>query len=1469
MADAWYVELPDNCTRLGRVMTRAYLSSTFSDLAECRAAVKEALDRQSVDVIAMESYVADDARPLDKCLADVARCDLYIGVFAWRYGFIPPGQTKSITELEYREAGRLGIPRLIFLLAEEAPWPRFRIDLGAGAEAVDALRNELKLQRTVSFFSAAADLQSAAAAAIANVRDAGRAAPPKGTLSEERLPRYYERLVQQYGGLDLDSLTPPRTGEYLQVKLTSVFVEPYVRADPPPAELPREWLERLRDRGDLDPADLPEHVDRAELASLQQSYRAKPLQRLFDVIAAPDVRATVVLGDPGSGKSTVSRYLALTLAGARGGRLPHDLTDHLPFLIELRTYAALASEGRCADFLSYLDHRSRNDGLGLERSDLENHLQAGGRALFIFDGLDEVFDQRRRTEMAEQIVEFQARHPAVRVVVTSRIVGYSRRVFTEAAFEHYTLQDLDGNQINEFLARWYPGPSPNPADTSGTDRIRQRLIDAMQQSPPLRELAGNPLLLTILAIIGRHRRLPRDRWTLYDHATDVLVENWDVHRQLEGPDRPHFIDLRDKKALLRQLAFHMQSSPPALSANYIGQDDLKAVFAEYLRSRYDMPLAEARRVALAMIGQFRERNFILSRYGLDIYGFVHRTFLEFFCAEAIVAKFKHDQEWRMPELRAQFLDHWADPSWREVLRLVAGSLHESHTAELIRMLVTEVNTTWPPGEFVQPPWNLALATQCLGEASTLHQHLAGPAEALLKKIILLLEHSVGRNDPELATLLGDEILPAARAVGTNWPGRREYLRWYRRRGVRLLWGPTTSLAAQLAAVLAAPADHLEEVFDGELAQVDDSRAAYAAVAGLADLAGPRPAESPARALLVRRVCEDQHSGVRLAAVQALGERFGVDEELAKVLIERARQDGSAGVRQAAVLALGERHGPTPEVRALMVDRAAADPAASVRLDAVRALAKRFGPDLELHDTLAEVLRTDPDAEVVALAAQALLDQFGRRDEVRELLLERVGRDPEAAVRRAAVRVLGERWAGDDVVIDLLLRCIADEPDAAALREAARCFLARSMERQQSAARTALITRLTSDPNEDIRRAAVQVLTEQFPDGADIRAATLARAEADSDADVRLAAVTALVRWAPTDDALLAALERRAVDDRNVTVRATALTGLVAARWDGAGARSLLSRVARDDPDGQLREQAIRVLAQRHGGNVEAQKLIAERCRLDHSRDVRLTAVEMLACLDDVTETARETLIDRVRHDQSGQVFTRAAAAVTDWLAAGPAGRAILTRRAGKDSNAHVRAAAVTLLGQLHLQDSRARETLARLVRNDLDADVVEAAAAALASAADADPAATGGYLTDLIERAQGDDPAIRQAALRMLGEHYASAPWVLGTLLRAARDDENVFVRREALGILGMWFTHRKDVRDAMIASTRDADWSVREAAVRLLGEHFGSDVRTRPLLVKLAGDPADDQLRVVAGQTLSWLPGAEPDQLPALRRSG
>ena len=124
-------------------MARIYVSSTFKDLEECREKIRIALKRMSHEDITMEYYVAENKKPLDRCLEDVASCDLYVGIFAWRYGFVPSGYDKSITELEYRKAVEAGKDCLIFLLDEDAPsWPPKFVDKGKDAEKVAALRND-------------------------------------------------------------------------------------------------------------------------------------------------------------------------------------------------------------------------------------------------------------------------------------------------------------------------------------------------------------------------------------------------------------------------------------------------------------------------------------------------------------------------------------------------------------------------------------------------------------------------------------------------------------------------------------------------------------------------------------------------------------------------------------------------------------------------------------------------------------------------------------------------------------------------------------------------------------------------------------------------------------------------------------------------------------------------------------------------------------------------------------------------------------------------------------------------------------------------------------------------------------------------------------------------------------------------------------------------------------------------------
>ena len=153
-----------------------YLSSTIADLAEERKAIKDVLGGSCA---VTESYDVSDASLVQKCLDDVAKCEVYIGVIGLRYGFSPPDRDKSITHLEYEQAKARGLARFIFIKAEESipvtqtdaftdenPKERivaFRKELSSGAEteatparfrdvselklAVQKMISELRLKR--------------------------------------------------------------------------------------------------------------------------------------------------------------------------------------------------------------------------------------------------------------------------------------------------------------------------------------------------------------------------------------------------------------------------------------------------------------------------------------------------------------------------------------------------------------------------------------------------------------------------------------------------------------------------------------------------------------------------------------------------------------------------------------------------------------------------------------------------------------------------------------------------------------------------------------------------------------------------------------------------------------------------------------------------------------------------------------------------------------------------------------------------------------------------------------------------------------------------------------------------------------------------------------------------------------------------------------------------------------------------
>ena len=832
--------------------------------------------------------------------------------------------------------------------------------------------------------------------------------PPGDDTIQEELARYAARVRSSFGRLDLEVLIPSQEGEHPAVELQSVFVPPELRADPPPVDLPRELRQRLERglEGEPPGGESPPGLDAESMERVRLAYRDRPPVESLEVLTDPQQPRVVLLGDPGAGKSTLARYLTLALTC---GPVPDQLAvlaDRVPVMVELRRYAG--EQWRDRSFEEYLHHLSTLERMSVPRGVLETLLRTG-RMLVIFDGLDELFEPGVRAETRRRIAAFAERYPDVRIVVTSRTIGYQRATLDTAGFRHYMIQDLTNRQIEEFTDHWYPAVCPGDPDLAA--RLQKRLTDAVAASPPVRDLAGNPLLLTILSIIGRRRALPRDRQGVYGHAVDILVARWDQEaKHLPHPgqaDMPYINDA-DRWALLRLLARRMQEGEGGIAGNHIHGEDLEAVFTGYLEERYRLPKQTAVAAAREMIRQFRERNFILSRFGDEVYGFVHRAFLEYLAADDIARRYQRDREWGEEELiREVFEARAKDPAWHEVLLLLVGMLGERDAGRVIDALLRLHAQDVRVGRHGM----LALAVRALAEVERLDL-----IETRSNAVVHALTDSMERHLGWTALNALESILPALSVFGPHWPARKRYLRWYLLRGQ---FQAEHRIASGIVCGVHSAPEGL--VLLAEHTPYPESRTEI-----LRHVLERWPDDNPAWDL-VRGGLDTLDAEARRGALENYARYWRNDADARALLFDRVVSDPDPEPRREALESVAERWPDSEDAHELVVRRVVAEPALASRRLALQLL-RRHWPDREdSWEVITDRAVADPDPEPRQEALRLLATYRADHEGVRQLLLERAVADPAPGPRAEALLALARHWKDDVDVRDLVLRQAVADP----------------------------------------------------------------------------------------------------------------------------------------------------------------------------------------------------------------------------------------------------------------------------------------------------------------------------------------------------------------------------------------------------------------------------------------------------------
>lgn len=407
--------------------------------------------------------------------------------------------------------------------------------------------------------------------------------------------------------------------------------------------------------GAVDPLFIPLHLHRR-----RRRYTTDALLRASTDRTAAGQCRVVVLGDPGSGKTTLCRHLAATIA--------RRSDDPLPFYLPLREYVAALARAPISivEFLRQSAHERLSVAL---RVDDVTRALTSGRAVLLVDGVDEVGDATRRGEINERVVALAAAYPDIAIVVTSRIAGYEDAPLPRsgpAGFTRYRIDPFSADDLQAFVRRWYDLHTPDDPDRR--ERDIHGLLAALDAAPAVRELARNPLLATLIALVYRaEARLPADRPQLYERCLQLLLESWPESRGQRLPE----LDVDVQRGCLEDLAWDMleRATDASVGPTLV---DRPALLARLTAGLVVGGPQARRRLAERWIGWLECETGILVEQTPGSFGFLHRSLGEYLAACHLD---RRDDARRTTWILA----HALDARWTEVALLHLGR-HPDDTA---------------------------------------------------------------------------------------------------------------------------------------------------------------------------------------------------------------------------------------------------------------------------------------------------------------------------------------------------------------------------------------------------------------------------------------------------------------------------------------------------------------------------------------------------------------------------------------------------------------------------------------------------------------------------------------------------------------------------------------------------------------------------------------------------------------------
>ena len=458
--------------------------------------------------------------------------------------------------------------------------------------------------------------------------------PPPPPPFPPAVKRYLEHVIQQSSILDLTDFGAEAVkGASGRVSLAKVFV-------------------------DLD-TDATVAVERSGGVD---GTKGNETRKLTAVEAILKNRRLALLGMPGGGKSTLLRYLSLQrasvgLPGAAPGLeklsgWPKD-EGRIPITVVLRRFAAEHAErtpaiGTARHLTDFLFQAWKKELEGWEDPELKELKGAtmkalkDGTAILFFDGLDEAPEDNQKEFICSAVKSFGDSYPECRIVLTCRIFSYVDQKWAIDGFPSVQLAELDDTKIQRFINAWFDPDSPKlTQERSRVKVLRDRLFPAILDRG-LRDLAGNPMQLTNMALLHSCEELPDSRAKLYERLVRLLLFSWDENRfrkdEQVSPLRALLqqADCKEDEFIngIAKLAYEVHQPQLATHAGKsadVGEGALLLAMEElHPKTATDKKTRDEKAVwAKDIVASFRARGGLLREEVRRVFRFPHRSYQEF------------------------------------------------------------------------------------------------------------------------------------------------------------------------------------------------------------------------------------------------------------------------------------------------------------------------------------------------------------------------------------------------------------------------------------------------------------------------------------------------------------------------------------------------------------------------------------------------------------------------------------------------------------------------------------------------------------------------------------------------------------------------------------------------------------------------------------------------------------------------